>query len=471
MLGFFRINDPFRLVAVVALIALLSTVYLWVLELGQTQPELMWMLMGERLAEGKTMYKDVLDNSGPLAAGAFWLIHLIFGKSILAHKILAFLLVMFQLSYLTALFNRYRSFDENNYVPALVMALLFHASFDLISLSPALLGSTFLVLGLGQLFSQTVLQKEGTDSVLLVGIFGGIAACFHFPLIFFLPYMILVSIVVSGFSFSQLLLSLIGYMIPIICCGVYYFWFNGLQEFISQYLMNAFTGDSYRYVLLREIALLYGAPLFFTSIGVIYGAVFRPLTVNQQKQVQLMLIYLLFAIPSLFLSKSPTPNHLITTLPAMTYFISMLFISLKGGLIQQVFFSLFFLLTPLVGYGWAYAKMDSGNIKGYTVDQGVQTLLIKDKKILVLGNELGFYANAKLGAPYLNYPMSKKILESTDDHQTMAEIYQSFVKEKPEIIIDEEGVFERLMTRIPALQRTYEKSEEGWYLRKQKADN
>lgn len=466
MLGFFRINDPFRLIAVVALIAVLSAIYLWVLELGQTQPELMWMLLGERLAEGKTMYRDILDNSGPLSAGTFWLIHLIFGKNIFAHKIIALALVMFQLSYLTVLFNRYRSFDENNYVPALVMALLFHASFDLISLSPALLGSTFIVLGLGQLFSQTVLQKEGTDSILLVGIFGGLAACFHFPLIFFLPYMILVSIVVSGVSFSQLLLSLIGYLIPILGCGVYYFWFNGLQEFISQYLMNAFTGDSYRYVLLREIALLYGAPLFFTSIGVIYGAVFRSLTVNQQKQMQLMLIYLLFAIPSLFLSKSPTPNHLITTLPAMTYFICMLFISLKGGLVQQILFSIFFLLTPLVGYSWAYTKLDSGNIKGYTVDKSVQMPSAKDKKILVLGNELGFYANAKLGGPYLNYPMSKKILENTEDHQTMAEIYQSFVQEKPEIIIDEEGVFEGLMKRIPALERSYEKSLEGWYIRK-----
>src|SRR5690606_40421078 len=71
---------------------------------------------------------------------------------------------------------------------ALPILVLFQLSFDLLTLSPALMGTTFALLALGQLFSQTVRHQENPESVLLVGIFGGTALCFHFPFVAFLPF-------------------------------------------------------------------------------------------------------------------------------------------------------------------------------------------------------------------------------------------------------------------------------------------
>ena len=150
------------------------------LEVPLLQPELMWMLIGERMSKGYSMYVDIIDDTGALSAGVYWLIHLLAGKSLLAYHVVAALIIFFQVSYINLLLIQYKAFEENTYIPALVMLVLFHLAFDFLTLSPALMGSTFILLALGQLFSQTVRHQDQLEPVFLVGLFGGIDLCFHF---------------------------------------------------------------------------------------------------------------------------------------------------------------------------------------------------------------------------------------------------------------------------------------------------
>lgn len=145
---------------------------IWVLSFPLTEPRLLWMVLGERLSDGYYLYLDVIDDTGPLSAGFFTFVHFAFGRSELAFELIGRLLVLFQIIYWNTVLIRYRVFEENTYLPAIIMAALFHLSFDMAGLSPALLGSTFLVLAIGQLFSHTVLQKETSESTLLIGIYG-----------------------------------------------------------------------------------------------------------------------------------------------------------------------------------------------------------------------------------------------------------------------------------------------------------
>ena len=381
MIGFFRINDPFRLFPIFGLMILMSAIYLWVLKIPLLQPELTWMLIGKRLAEGKLMYRDVLDDSGPFSVGVYWLVHIIFDKSLWIYKISAGILVFVQMIYLNSLFIKYKSFDEITYIPAFVISVLVHLSFDIITLSPALMGSTFIVFALGQLFSQTVLQKEGADSVLLLGIYGGIAACFHFPLIFFLPFMLLAGIVVSGFTLRQFLLSIIGYTIPILICGVYFFWFDALPEFLNEYILTSRSLEVYLHVSYREILLLYFTPLAFAILGMLFSTIFKSFNVNQQKQIQLMFIYLIFAASSILLANRRAPYQWVVLIPGIAYFISLLFISLKNGIILQALTITFVILIPLVGYSWTFIKTNNDDLNSYGVYQTQQHQLTQGKKI------------------------------------------------------------------------------------------
>jgi hypothetical protein len=67
LLGYFRINDPYRLVIIFILLLILRLPYLISSE-WLSIPELKWMLIGERMNDGAMLYVDIWDDIAPLSA-------------------------------------------------------------------------------------------------------------------------------------------------------------------------------------------------------------------------------------------------------------------------------------------------------------------------------------------------------------------------------------------------------------------
>ena len=462
MLSFFKLNDPFRLLGIVFLLAILRIPYL-LLEIPLLQPELIWMLIGERMSNGYSMYVDIIDDTGALSAGVYWLIHLIAGKSLLAYHVVAALIILFQASYINHLLIQYKAFEENTYIPALVMLVLFHLSFDFLTLSPSLMGSTFILLALGQLFSQTVRHQDQPEPVFLVGLFGGIALCFHFPLMVFLPFFLAAGLIISGYNLHQLLLCLTGYFLPIILCALYYFWIDGFSEFITGFVYSIRIVDVYRHVAYSDLASLLGLALFFTFWGFVLGFLTKRLTVNQQKQNQLIILYLVFAILPLVAANRLTPYQLVVLLPGLTYYISQIFIYLNRKRLTAFAFYAFLLGVPSTGYVWLSQKLSSGGIDHYAVNIDNRYDFTDNSTVLVLGQDLGYYRNASLAGPYLNYQLSKPVLAEYKNYPALTKIYLAFKNEKPEYVIDEEGTFAALLEHLPELAAGYALEAEGVY--------
>ena len=58
--------------------------------------ELKWLLLGQKMGEGNLLYADIWDNTAPLAAGVYWLLDVLFGRSAMAHHVVSLLLVWVQ---------------------------------------------------------------------------------------------------------------------------------------------------------------------------------------------------------------------------------------------------------------------------------------------------------------------------------------------------------------------------------------
>lgn len=421
------------------------------------QPELIWSLIGERMAMGFNMYIGIIDDTGPFSAGMYWLIHLMAGKSFFTYQVIAYALILFQITYVNNLFIQYKAYEDNTYIPALVMTVLFHLSFDFLILSPALMGSTFIILALSQLFSQTVRHQDQPEPVFLMGLFGGIALCFHFPLVVFLPFLLTAGLIISGFNLNQLILCLTGYLLPMIICGLYYFWFDGLNEFLTGFIYSVGIVDVYPYVSFTDLAILFALPLLYTFGGFVLGFLMKRLTVNQQKQNQLIILYLIFSLLTVFVANRTTPYQLIPLIPGMAYYISQIFIYISKKKLAALLFYVFLLGVPMVGYGWTYNSLRTNRLTDYIVKSPKQYLLPDNSKVLVLGNEVSYYENTILSGPYLNYQMSLPLLKDYNDYQGLTKIYRSLSAEKPEYVIDEEGIFATLLEHLPEIAAQYKK--------------
>lgn len=457
MFQFFKVNDPFRIIGVAFFLLLWTALYLFFSTDLLTKPQLSWMVLGERLSDGFLLYQEVLDDTSPLSAGVFMWIDRLFGRSLLAYEILGRLLIIFQVILWNRTMIRYRVFTENTYLPAIVFLSLFHLSFDMLSLSPALLGSTFLILALSQLFSQTVLQKESSESTLLIGIYGGLATGFHSIYVLFLPFLIVVGIAISGFSFRQLMLSLTGYFLPILLISVYYFWVDGLEGYLEIWPLFL-QSKPYLYQPLEWIGVLLAFPLLLAFLGYFIGSLASSATINQQKQRQIMIFWLLFAGVSLFFSKRQATYQLVIILPVLSYLITRFFLVIQKKLILQLSFFSLVVLLPLIS--WKFFGNNDFIQKNYRVEE-LSNSLPTDKSILILGDEIGAYLNHHLGGPFLNYHLSKVYLDQEKNLSQRAHLFELIHSQQPQLVLDPNGDFSRLLEQYPELKRNYQRNSSG----------
>jgi len=423
----------------------------------------MWMVLGERLSEGHLLYVDVIDDTGALSAGVFTGLHLLFGRSEIAYLLLGKIFVLFQIYYWNSTLIKYRVFDENTYLPAIVMAALFHFSFDLMYLSPTLLGSTFLLLAFGQLFSHTVLQKESSESTLLIGIYGGLATGFHWNFVFFLPFLIFTGLSISSFTVRQLFLAIMGFLLPILLILVFYFWNDGLEQALQVWPI-VFTYPNYGYQPYLSWLAPGVFPLVLALAGYFIGSFFRGATINQQKQRQLILIWLLFSAGLFFLVKNTASYQLVIFLPAMSYFITQFFLYFNWTLLLRPAFFGLVLALPIWGmnYWQERTKVDAT----YFVTAPIEKDPLIQKGLMVLEENPSPYLTHSLDGPFLNFHMSASYLKQEKNLQQKAQVFQMIRRQQPQQVYDKEGLFKALLEELPALKEFYNEDKPGRYSKK-----
>ncbi len=461
LLSFFKVNDPFRLIGVGLFALIMTLVYLFWNPFPLTNPQLIWMVLGERLSEGNFLYLDVIDDTGPLSAAFFALVDFVFGRNMLAYELIGRVLILVQVIYWNSILIKYRVFDENTYLPAIIMLALFHISFDLLSLSPTLMGSTFLILALGQLFSQTVLQKETSESTLLIGLYAGLATGFNPNYALFLPYMIFTSIAISGFSFRQLMLSLVGYFLPILLISVYYFWNDGLEAAFDIWPL-IFQSDKYQFQSYISWLILGALPILLSLVGYFLSAVFKGSTINQQKQRQLIIIWIFFSALEFFLIKRQASYQLVIFIPGLTYLITQFFLNMGRSMIAKL--SFYFLIIGLPGFAFWYWQGTVEKHADYFVEESEP--IGYPGSVMVLGEDISPYIESKMGGPFLNFKLSKLYLERERDLPERAKLFQLLQTQKADVILDQEGVFDKLLQEYPELAKQYESPELGVFLLK-----
>ncbi len=450
MLSFFKFNDPIRLLGIVLLLLLLRLPYIWV-GVPITQPEMLWMLLGEKLSEGFLLYRDIKDNTAPLSAYIYGGLHMLFGRSVLPYHLLSVGIIFFQATYLNHLLISHKSYEENTYLPACITVILFHLSYDLLTLSPALMGSTFLLLAMGQLFRLASINQNNTETILLLGVFGGLAPCFHFPLLFFLPVLLFIGLFINNFNFQELLLSLFSFFLPLSLITLYFFWKDSLFDFTHNIMQSAWKAERIWHVSTGELLYIFFFPLTFSLLGLIFTSVGGRLFIHQQKQKQLMLFFGLFGCLLLIFNYRWIPYQFIPFIPVMVYLINHLILRNGRLFVQSVFFYALLISVPFFGYSWFFYKNNDASFTDYAIVTPSGQPFLDGKRILVLKDDLSLYQNAYPATGYLNPRLSKLFLNDVENLENMHRTMVQFHRDPPEWVIDNGKVFSSMLPYYPIL--------------------
>ncbi|NID13281.1 hypothetical protein [Fibrivirga algicola] len=461
MLSFFRSFAPYQYLSLLAVL-LLIRLPLLITPLPLLIPELNWMLVGEQMRQGYTLYSDIWDSVSPFSAGVYWFIDLAVGRSQGVYWAVATGVSIFQLMYFNYIMNAREVFSERSFWPGLFYALFLNLSFDCATLSPVLMSLTFLLLAFGALIRQ--LGRQGaTDEVFEVGIYVGLAALFYLPSGLFILWASLSLLFFTGATFRQHSLTVFGFAFPILLVVFYYYFTDSLDDFNRNLLTSVFRVRQYD---LSDFKTLFASLIVPLSIGVLgflnlFNSVNRYVNFQQRCQ-QIMLMWAITAVLTIPLMPFLAPMLFLTFVPPMAFFAVLYFASFRKVWLRELAFLGVVLAIAGVLYQGVMRLLpgvEVGLLSSLQVKPSSLPDRIRNRKVLIIGEDLSGYRYNRPATPYLNWDLAKYDLRNLDNYEAVIDIYDKFQQDPPDFVVDRQQVIPKLFQRVPALAARYKTTE------------
>ncbi|MBX2843878.1 MAG: hypothetical protein KTR26_19050 [Flammeovirgaceae bacterium] len=426
-------------------------------------PELGWMMVGEKLGDGGRMYVDIWENISPLSAGIYWLIDLVFGKSQLAYQIISFLLVLIQAIIFNQALIKTGVYKEKTYLPALLYVIFMSISFDFLTLSPVLMATTYLILVVRNLFR---FDNEAIDQdIFKTGFYVGIATLLYIPSVLFLIMAILGLAMFKTSSSRYLIMMVYGFSFAFIIYLVYLFILGGIGDFYDVYILSFLSLNLERYFAPTQAFWLFSVPGIVLILGLLKARTEGGFVNFQINAQQVMAIWILVALVSLLITPKFATYQFIILVPAFTFFTVHYLLLFKKRFFAEIAFWVITFFIVFISYNGIYNFSAGLNQVKYDllIVKDEESLVEKQKKVLVLGNHPSYYQNQSFATPYYNWRLSQKHFGNMDTYSTLIEIYRNFEQDFPEIIIDKSDnqFAAKLFNNIPLLEQQYQANNEN----------
>jgi hypothetical protein len=452
LLRYFRINDPYRLLGIFIIGAIL---YLPVLlnKPVVSYPELKGIVVGEKVTEGNLPYADLIDSTPPLTSWLYGLIDLMFGRSLLARHILAFLLILFQATYFAIITIDRKIYADSTYIPPLLFVILFAFSYDNLALTGELFGSGFLLLALNNLYKELEFRNQRDDTVLGLGLYISFASLCSFSYVVFLMGSMLILIFYRR-DIRTFLLLIVGFALPHLLLISVYFLMDEVEALIRFYYAPNLLSGGTSYVSFNALFILAIIPFTFLVFSLFLLSREGRLTKYQSQVLQSMFFWLLFSVVSLFASKDLRPQSVIAVIPPTAYFLTHLFLALQRRIVAELGMWILLIGTGLMSYCSWNGIIQSVDYSPLKVEQKNNENLT-GKRLLVLENDISHFLNNEMATPFFSWELSKPIFSDADYYQNVIRVSAGFNDDSPEYIIDPHGYMKPFLERIPALQQKY----------------
>ncbi len=435
-------------------------------------PELKWMLVGERMARGYMVYTQIWDNTAPLAAAVYWVIDLVFGRSQLAYQLIALLLVILQTLYFNFSLNRNQLFPERSNLPALLYVVGMSLFFDFYTLSPMLLGVSFLLLALDAAF-RSLSRDTDSDEAFAVGFYIGLATLCYLPLAWFEACAAAGFLFLSAIRFRKFFLLTFGFIFPLAVAYLFFYLLNGQQALYLNWLIATISLGTNYYISFGSLLVLF-APfmvLLVVSLVRIFGGEAR--FINYQIRVQqFMFLWLIFAVLTLFFANDLLPLQGMVFVPVVAFFGTHYFLLIRKVWMGELVFWAVFLCVLLFNYAGLHQLPRQSSLADYSrlvVEEVPEVANLRGKNILVLGETIEEYRHNTPATPYLNWTLSRRHFEDLDNFVSVISLFENFQDDPPQVIVDKKKVVPKLFSRLPALSAQYQRQgNSNVYLKREK---
>lgn len=412
------------------------------------------------MSRGFMLYRDVWDNMSPLSGVVYWILDSLFGRSQVAYQALAFAVSLFQVLYFNYVLRSRDVLPERSNVPGAIYAVFLTISFDLATLSPMLMAASFLLLALGVAIKMLE-RRLVTNEIFEMGLYIGIATLFYLPSALFMAWAFVTILFYTGATLRQHVLGFFGSVFPLLMVMLFFYLNDGVENLNRNLLTSVFQVRQYN---LTDFSTLFISLFLPFLIGVL--GFMRMLTnsrlINFQSRVQQsMALWFIASVLLIPLMPYLAPMQFVLFIPVVAYFSTYYFQSFKRRWLAELLFLGVvggILLISYQGLLSLSPSLQIGKLENLRAKSALLPEEIRNKRILVIGDDEGEYLNNFTATPYLNWDLARYDMESLDNFDSVIHIYDNFRQDPPDYIIDKENIMPKLFIRVPALKKKYKPS-------------
>jgi hypothetical protein len=463
LLRYFRINDPYRLVA---LLILLLIIYLplFIDPPAITAPEQKAMMVGQKLADGNRMYAEIIDNTGPLSAWFHALMDILFGSSLLARHIVAFIIIFFQSAFLGVIFITKRVFIENTFIPPLIFSLLYFFSFDTLALTDELLGSGVLLLAMNNLFKEIEFRTPRNETTFNLGIYLSFASLFHLPYIIFLFAILVMLFLFARTDLRKVLLLIFAFLLPHFFLLTITYLGGPVGPLVDYYYLSGLQYHKEVLVSINSLVILGAVPLFYFAISVIMLNRLARFSKYQSQLLQSIFLWIGFCFIYFLFCRDLRPQTMVVLIPALTFLFTHFLLLIRRRKFSEM--NTWILLLGIVSTAYL-ARYDKLNVSyNDLLLKPVSGVSNRGVTVLVLGPEPGYYIGNYASTPFVNWELSKRFFEQPQYFESLTTAYTGILSAPPSLIVDKQNLMTPFLERIPELERIYRRRGDTWELQK-----
>lgn len=458
MVQYFKLGSWDRLIILLILFGIMQAPFLLFGDEIQV-PELLWITLGKRLADGWRLYAHIADDTGPMAA----LVYAGLAKLGLANfhtlRYAGSALILVQAFWLNQMARRYQLMNDRNFLVAFFYLIFCHLGPDSVTLSPVSMAITFIIAVYSRLFKMIKVGATSDDAIVLGLALGCAVLCYQPSIIFLIPCYAS-ALFFSGLRINQYLIILVAMLLPV--AGVYTFFHvgGGEQDFWRCFMAHFRVGFLISWTGWDLVAGLSGILILVSLAG--WVAANRSSRVNfQQIGLSVFFFGLVAAALEIFPGTTQSTYLLLFLVPHAAVFAA-LFMQFSRSVLVQEIYSLLLIIIFMGGfYGMAnpsFGKQILGHSlfveeppKGFVAN-------FKNKPILLLSNDFRYYKYNPPATRFFKFYLSDL---GKNDSQTIEGLmywYHCLAENAPAVIYDPEGFVPPLAVRIPEFGKCYRAS-------------
>ncbi len=273
-------------------------------------------------------------------------------QGILAH-IIAIVLLMGQGYLVNLIAINYRLSNEINLFPGLFYIWFCCAIPDFLYLSPVLIGNTFFLIALYQIFD-TYKNPACADKIFNSGLWLGVASLFYFPFTFFFIVLLAALSILRAFNIQELLMIIVGMLLPYFFVGLYYFWFNSFEHFWEIQVSRNFGFFEWASIPWAldtwvKLAMFVAAMIYVIANNNFYLA---KKNIQVQKKINILYWVLIATGLSVPFQVQVTFEHLMMLAPALGIFLGLSFTAFRPQWAEAIHFLMLVLVMVLQYVPW-----------------------------------------------------------------------------------------------------------------------